>query len=126
MLTLQAHKDNQVLCYMRSGKRVQPVWWHPKVDKSLRNTVEDLGCFFGNEEFRDNFEITEEQSKLLKDSLASGVVPEKHQKNHSELKITPGWRGPGGRGPVGEARRAPATGPGKKCSIKKSKIKKSF
>ena len=30
----------------------------------------------------------------------------KKQKDHSELKITPGWRGSGGRGPVGEPRWA--------------------
>jgi len=46
MLTLKAHKDNVLLCYMRTGKKEVPVFWHPIVDKSLRNTVDDLGCFF--------------------------------------------------------------------------------
>lgn len=82
MLTLKPHKDNQLLCYMRTGKKTQQVWWHPTIDKSLRNSVDDLTCWFGNEEFRDRFEITEEQGGLLKESL----VPDKHQKNHFKIK----------------------------------------
>ena len=71
---------------MRTGKEEKPIYWHPKVDKSLRNTVEDLGCFFGKEEFRDQFELTQEQSELIKNSLATDHIPEKHQHKHFKVK----------------------------------------
>ena len=86
MLTLKPHADNKLLCYMKTGKQEIPVYWHPKVEKSLRNTVEDLGCFFGKEEFRDQFELTQEQSALIKNSLATDNIPEKHQHKHFKVK----------------------------------------
>ena len=86
MLTLKPHKDNVLLCYMRTGKKEVPIFWHPIVDKSLRNTVDDLGCFFGKEDFRDQFEISEEQSDIIKNSLITNDIPEKHQSKHFKIK----------------------------------------
>ena len=85
MLTLQNHPDNQLICYMRTGKQETPVYWHPKVDKSLRNSVENIGCFF-TEEFRDTFELTKEQSELIQQSLSSDNIPEKHQHKFFKIK----------------------------------------
>ena len=86
MLTLKPHKDNKLLCYMRTGKKLQEVFWHPVMDKSLRNTVDDLQCFFGREEFRDQFELTQEQSEIIKSSLVTDDIPEKHQHKHFKVK----------------------------------------
>ena len=85
MLTLKEHADNKLLCYMRTGNKETPVYWYPKIDKSLRNTVEDIGCFF-NEEFRDQFELTQEQSALIQTSLRTDMIPEKHQHKHFKVK----------------------------------------
>ena len=63
-----------------------PVFWHPQVDKSLRNTVSDLDCFFGQEEFRDQFELSADMSQIIKSSLVSNDIPEKHQHKHFKVK----------------------------------------
>ena len=74
---------------MRTGKQEVPIYWHPKVDKSLRNTVDDIGSFF-TEGFRDTFEITQEQSELIKNALSTDNIPEKHSSKFFKVKKI--WR----------------------------------
>ena len=86
MLTLKPHKENEILCHMRTGNKTSPVYFHPRIDKSLRNTVDDLGCFFDDEEFTDRWELTDEQGQSIKQSLVSGSIPEKHSSKFFKVK----------------------------------------
>ena len=61
MLTLQEAPENVFVADLVEGKKKQKVYWHPKLNKELRNSVRDLG-FFNTDYFRDNFELSTEQA----------------------------------------------------------------
>ena len=85
MLTLTPHKDNTVIAHMRTGKKTTEVFWHPVVRSELRNSVEDLGSFF-TEDFRDRFELSEDQSDSIRSHLSTNAVCEKNQSKYFKCK----------------------------------------
>ena len=86
MLTLQEDPENVVLCHLCDKRSEQPVWWHPTIQPELRNGVEDLNYFFGNQDFQDRFELNHEQCEDIKGSLTNNTVSEKHQSKHFQCK----------------------------------------
>ena len=85
MLTLTNHKDNITIAHMRTGKKTVPIFWHPVVNDTLRNSVEDIGSFF-TQDFRDRFELSELQSDSIKTNLSQNQVCEKNQSKFFKCK----------------------------------------
>ena len=85
MLTLTPHKENVVIANMRSGKKNVPIMWHPVVKEELRNSVDDLGTFF-TQDFRDRFELSEDQSDSIKTHLVQNQVCEQNQSKFFKCK----------------------------------------
>ena len=85
MLTLTEHKDNIVIAHMRTGKKTVPVYWHPVVNAELRNSVEDVGSFF-TQDFRDRFELSEDQSESIHTHMSQNQVCEKNQSKFFKCK----------------------------------------
>ena len=67
MLSLTKHPDNVLIANMRpeKGRDVTPVYWHPTIKPELRNSVESLDYFFKNEDFRDRYELSEEEANEI-------------------------------------------------------------
>lgn len=88
MLTLTPHADNVQIAEIRTGrnKKLQPLWWHPTVQKELMNSVEDLGYFFNNEDFTDRFELSQEQAQSIQTHLASNSVCADNHIKHFKCK----------------------------------------
>ena len=87
MITLQKHKDNVQLCFLKEGKKKIPVYWHPVRNKQLRLAVTDITNFF-NEEFRDRFKLSKTQADLFAKHLKEGTSPEAgmHQAKFFKVK----------------------------------------
>ena len=85
MLTLKQHTDNVKICDIRSGKKLQDVYWNPKRVPELQNSVEDVSSFF-TPEFLDKFELSKEQSVDIQSHLKQGTVSEKHQSKFFKIK----------------------------------------
>ena len=70
---------------MIKGKRITPIFWHPVIDKSLMNAVQDLGIF-NTEDFRDENELNLTQSNSIFQSIVNNTVDEKNQSKHFRVK----------------------------------------
>ena len=88
MLTLKPHKLNKVVCHIRKGKskKLTPVYYHPVINESLRNSVDSLDYFFKDGMFRDKFELNIPESTDIKCCLEKGTVSEKYQKKYFKCK----------------------------------------
>ena len=89
MLTLTKHKDNREILTMRppkGKKKPTPVYWHPVRNIELRNSIDDLEHFFGNEDFRDRFQLNAEESSRIKECLANDEVCTEYQQKFFKVK----------------------------------------
>lgn len=88
MLTLSNHPDNIEILNIRpkKGKEITPVFWHPILNKQLRNSVESLEYFFNNELFRDRFELSKQEANDIQESLNKDCVCLKSQKKYFQCK----------------------------------------
>jgi len=88
MLSLTKHPDNVLIANMRpeKGRDVTPVYWHPTIKPELRNSVESLDYFFKNEDFRDRYELSEEEANEIQQALNDDCVCSKHQKKYFKCK----------------------------------------
>ena len=75
MLTLKKHPENVELCFLKTGKKKTPVYWHPVRNPELRNAVSDVKGF-DSEAFRDRFGLSPGQSEKILDHLNSSTTPE--------------------------------------------------
>jgi hypothetical protein len=85
MITLHPHPENVLLCDMRMGKKTVPVYWHPKKNDALKNSVEDIASFF-TPELRNRFELSSKQADTILDHLKAGTVPESIQSKFFKVK----------------------------------------
>ena len=85
MLTLHKSDDNVYVCDLVENKQVTPVFWHPKINADLRNSVTDLD-FFNDEYFRDRFELSREQASDIFGSLKKGGTLESNQSKFFKVK----------------------------------------
>ena len=85
MLTLQKHPANVRLCTLVQGKKKTPVFWHPRIDKSLMNEVENVGSF-NTEPLRDKYELSEEQANEIFTGLRDNVVCEHNSSKFFKCK----------------------------------------
>ena len=88
MLTLTPHKENIQIAEIRTGKnkKLQPVFWHPTIQKELMNGIDDLGYFFGNEDFTDRFQLSQDQATSIKTHLTNNTVCSQNQIKHFQCK----------------------------------------
>ena len=80
MLTLIQDKKNVLVCYIRKGKKRTPVYYHPVIKDSLRNSVDNLDYFFKDENFRDEFQLNRQEATDIQKCLETGQVCEQFQK----------------------------------------------
>ena len=85
MLTLKKDPSNVKICDMQVGKKLVDVWYHPVKNPDLRNAVEDVTSFFDSD-FKDQFELSDEQSRDIIQHLKAGTVSEKYQKLFFRVK----------------------------------------
>ena len=85
MLTLQKSDGNVFVCDLVEGKKRTPVFWHPKIKSELRNSVTDLD-FFNNDYFRDQHELSFEQSSDIFQKLKAGETLETNQSKFFKVK----------------------------------------
>ena len=85
MLTLHDAPENVFVADLVEGKKKQKVYWHPKLNKELRNSVSDLG-FFNTDYFRDNFELSTEQAADIFEKLEQGSTLESNQSKFFKVK----------------------------------------
>lgn len=85
MLTLKQHKDNVKLCDMRTGNRLQDVYWNPKRSSDLQNSVEDISAFF-TPDMIDRFELSREQQDDIIFHLKQETVSTKYQSKFYKIK----------------------------------------
>ena len=87
MLTLKPHPENIEICKLVSGKgkRYTPIYYHPRIETNMMNAVEDLNSF-NHEDFRDDFELSQEQANNIFDSLKKEVVHENMQSKYFQVK----------------------------------------
>ena len=85
MLTLHSSAENVYICDLVEGKKKTPVYWHPKINSSLRNSVSDLS-FFDTDYFRDQFELSREQSDSIFQHLKGGTTLETNQSKFFKVK----------------------------------------
>ena len=85
MLTLQKHAENKQICVLVQGGKRIPVYWHPTINESLMNTVEDLSSF-NTPYFRDRFELSKHQSEEIFDGLKKDEVCEHQQQKYFKCK----------------------------------------
>ena len=88
MLTFQDGKEHVEISRIKHGKykKTTPVYWSPIIKPELRNSIDDLNYYFSNENFRDRFELSGQQSHEIKDALENDCVCEKHQNKHFKCK----------------------------------------
>ena len=84
MLTLKSHPENILVAEIRQGKnkKLTPVFWHPTVKPELRNAVENLDYFFGNEDFRDRFELSQDQAQNIKEHMSRDQICQELHSKH--------------------------------------------
>ena len=85
MLTLHNSPDNVFVCNLVEGKQKTPVYWHPKINSELRNSVTDVG-FFNTEYFRDRYELSREQASDIFDRLQRNETLETNQSKFFKVK----------------------------------------
>lgn len=85
MLTLQKSDQNVYICDLVEGKKKTPVYWHPKLNKDMRNSVDNLD-FFNTEYFRDQHELSGDQAVDIFDRLKVGETLETNQSKFFKVK----------------------------------------
>ena len=85
MLTLHESAENVFICNLLEGKKRTPVYWHPKINADMRNSVTDLD-FFNNEYFRDSFELSQDQASNIFNTLKKGSTLESNQSKFFKVK----------------------------------------
>lgn len=85
MLTLHDSEENVFICDLVEGKKRSRVYWHPKINTEMRNSVEDLD-FFNTDYFRDNFELSREQASDIFEKLKSDDTLESNQSKFFKVK----------------------------------------
>ena len=88
MLTLKSHPENILVAEIRQGKnkKLTPVFWHPTVKPELRNAVENLDYFFGNEDFRTRFELSQDQAQNIKEHMSRDQICQELHSKHFKCK----------------------------------------
>ena len=88
MLTLTKHPENVEIIQMRpeKGKDSNPVYWHPIIRTELRNSMESLDYFFKNGDFRDRYELSEEEASEIQHALSEDRVCSQYQKKYFKCK----------------------------------------
>ena len=64
MITLNKHKDNTFLCWLKDGRHRRPLYWHPRKDPKLRLAIDSLDSF-NEETVRDQFKISHAQMQTI-------------------------------------------------------------
>ena len=88
MLTFVDGKEHTVISDIKqkNSRKTTPLYWSPVIQPDLRNSIDDLGYYFGNEDFRDRFELSGHQATEIKTALESDCVCEKFQQKHFKCK----------------------------------------
>ena len=85
MLTLHDSAENVFVCNLIEGKKKTPVYWHPKINAAMRNSVTDL-AFFNTDYFRDQYELSREQASDIFEKLQGGETLESNQSKFFKVK----------------------------------------
>ena len=90
MLTLTAHKHNRELMVIvpdkGKAKKQSQVYWHQIKNLELRNSVDDLNHFFADEDFRDRFQLNQDEAEDIKKCLANDNVCAQYQAKFFKVK----------------------------------------
>ena len=88
MLTFENGEEHTVISQIKQkrNKKTQPLYWSPIIKPELRNSIDSLDYFFGNEDFRDRFELSHDQASEIKGALEQDSVCEKYQQKHFKCK----------------------------------------
>ena len=88
MLTLSEDPQNTIVCHIRrkGSKKLQPVYYHPVIKDSLRNSVDSLAYFFDDPMFRDEFELNVDEAAEIQRCLEEGTVCQRFQKKFFKVK----------------------------------------
>ena len=85
MLTLHNSDENVFVCNLVEGKKKTPVYWHPKINAAMRNSITDL-AFFNTDYFRDQYELSREQASDIFEKLQNGQTLESNQSKFFKVK----------------------------------------
>ena len=85
MLTLHKNSETQQVAELVTGRKRVPVYWHPTIEETLMNSVEDLNAF-NDGYFRDRFELSKEQADDIFHSLTANEVLERNQSKFFKVK----------------------------------------
>ena len=93
MLTLSTHPENVEIVSLQNekGRNHTPVYWHPVRNEQLRNSMDSLEFFFGDENFRDRFELNNDYREVLETGglRFSGLSPDQRLVEIAELTEHP-------------------------------------
>ena len=85
MITLTNDTENVKICELHEKRKKTPIFWHPRMRKDLRSAVENLNSF-NTEQFRDRFELSEDQATSIFSGLKTNDVCEHHQSKFFKCK----------------------------------------
>ena len=84
MLTFEKGNEHVEISKIKQSKnkKLTPVYWSPIIRADLRNSIDDLSYYFKNEDFRDRFELSQQQAQSIQEAMEHDCVCEKHQQKH--------------------------------------------
>jgi len=88
MLTFEPGVDHVEITKIKQAKnkKLVPLFWSPVIREDMRNSIDDLGYYFDNPNFKDRFELSHAQAQSIKEALSNDSVCEKNQQKHFRCK----------------------------------------
>ena len=88
MLTFDSGPEHVEVSKIKQAKnkKLTPVYWSPIIRDDMRNSIDDLGYYFNNDNFRDRFELSQQQAGSIQEAIETNSVCEKNQQKHFKCK----------------------------------------
>ena len=88
MLTFAKGTDHKEITRIKKkkSKKATPVYWSPIIRDEDKNSIDNLDYFFKNDDFRDRFELNEDECQAIKHGLEQNCPCGKYQKKYFKCK----------------------------------------
>jgi len=88
MLTFENGNEHVEISKIKQAKNKKqtPVYWSPVIREDMRNSIDDLGYYFKNEDFRDRFQLSQQQADSIQEAMIQGTICERFQQKHFKCK----------------------------------------